>query len=150
MNADQVEVKVLTEYSPEAAAGLGRLTKFLSEAGTGEPLAEEHLRRILDSNDHTLLVALVNGKIVGTAIFVQIRGILREKAYLHEIVVDDSVKGKGVADALWNKIEALCREHGLKMMDFTSRHDRPRAHAFYKKHGAYIREVTAPYRVEFK
>jgi len=150
MNVDEVEVKILTEYSPEAARGLGRLTKFLSKDGTGEPLPEVLLRKILASNDHTLLVAVSGGKIIGAAIVVQIIGILREKAYLHEIVVDESVMGKGVADALWDKIEALCQERGLEFMDFTSKYDRHRAHAFYEKHGAYIRTETAPYRVVFK
>jgi len=149
MNTNEVEVKILTEYTPEVARGLGRLTPFLSEAGTGKPVPEVQLRKIIEANDHVQFIALLDNQIVGAATLVEIRGILREKAYLQDFVTDAAVRGKGVGHKLWVAIESWCMDHGITTMDFTSRYDRPAAHDFFIKHGAKIRDVTAPFRVVF-
>lgn len=149
MNVDDAQIEILTTYTPAVAEGLGKLTPFLSEAGAGEPVPESQLRKIIESNDHVQFIATAGGQIVGAATVVAIRGILREKAYLQDFVVDGGMRGKGVGHKLWSAIEAWCLENGLTTMDFTSRYDRPVAHAFFLKHGAKIREVTAPFRVVF-
>jgi len=147
--ASQVEVRVLTQYEPEIAAGLGRLMLDLSDSVSGDPVAAERLRAIIDSPDHDQLVAELDGRIVGAAALSHIRGTLGDKAYLEDFVTSNEARGKGVGHLLWVAMENWCTHRGITVMDFTSSYARKEAHKFYKSHGATICNETAPFRVTF-
>ena len=150
MKAEEVTVRIADEYSPELAAGIGRLLPALSARHSGEPVSEDRLRAIIDSPDRDQFVAEVHGRIVGSAVLNLIVGNLDSKAWLEDFVVSDeeAVRGKGVGFRLWNAMKDWCLERDV-YLEFTSRPSRTEAHAFYARQGAVIRD-TAAFRAEFK
>lgn len=138
-----LKIERLDEYSDEMAAAIGRLMPFLSENASEEPIPEERLRAIIDSPDREQLLAVLEGKVVGSAVLDIIVGDLGETAWLEDFVTDPEVRGKGVGHQMWLEMLDWCREHGLGLMDFQSRYSRDDAHAFYRDHGARIRDTAA-------
>jgi GNAT superfamily N-acetyltransferase len=142
MNQPDISVERLTLFSEADAAGIGRLMPFLSEDLNGDPIKEELLRAIIDSPYHEQLVARMDGKIVGTATMNLLMGPAVDKeGYLEDFVSDPSVR-QGIGDRLWGMMEEWCNERGIDF-SFTSRPSRVKAHSFYEKHGAVVRDTTA-------
>lgn len=142
-----LKIERLGEYSDEMAAAIGRLMPFLSENASDEPIPEERLRAIIDSPDREQLLAILEGRVVGSAVLNIIVGNKGDKAWLEDFVTDPEMRGQGVGHRLWLEMLDWCREHGINQMEFTSRHQRQDAHAFYEEHGAEIRD-TATFRVK--
>lgn len=57
--------------------------------------------------------------------------------WLGSFVVDGTVRGKGIAARLWNKILEIGVEEQLHLLQFTSSPSREAAHNFYAKMGAH-------------
>lgn len=55
---------------------------------------------------------------------------------LGSFVVDENVRGKGVAGRIWEKLLETSRAEGVHLMQFTSNPKRGAAHGFYAKMGA--------------
>jgi len=143
MSQPDVSVERLTEYSEADAAGIGRLRPFLDEALSGDPVREDLLRKIIDSPEHAQLVARLDGVIVGTATMNLLVGALSDqKGDLEDFVTDPEVQGRGIGDKVWQAMLDWTREQEGKSLTFTSRPSREKAHRFYEKHGAEIRDTT--------
>lgn len=134
-------VERLQSYTPEDAAGLGRLRPYLSAGKSDEPVEEAHLRHIIESPDHEQLVARLDEsrRIVGAATLTIISGALTaDKGWLEDFVTDPNAGVKGIGQQVWDEMSAWCRENGVDL-EFTSNKSRVAAHNFYKKQGAEIR-----------
>jgi hypothetical protein len=141
-----ISVERLQTYSPEDAAGIGRLMPFLSNKLSGEPISEERLQSIIGSHYHDLLIARDdNVRIVGTAtLSIVMAAGTGERAYLEDFVTDPDTKG--VDSALWEEMGNWCIERNVKL-NFTSNPDRLAAHHFYASR-ATIRN-TIVYSADF-
>lgn len=135
-----VSINRLTSYSPEDAAGIGRLMPFLDEKFSGAPIDEQVLRVLIESNYHDQLVARDDtGRIVGAATLSLIMAAAAgPKAYLEDFVTDPETRGVG--SALWEEMGRWCLERNVDL-HFTSRPARVEAHQFYLKRGARMRET---------
>lgn len=139
----EISVERLTSYNSDDAAEIGRLMSYISESFSGEPVPEELLRAIIESDDHDQLVARISSRIVGCATLSVIIGAgAGRKGWLEDFVSDPEAGQRGIGQALWNEIEKWCQERGVDL-HFTSRPSREAAHNFYLKNGAYTRETTA-------
>ena len=135
-------VERLRTYTPEDAAGIGRLMPFLSASHSAAPIPEERLRAIVESTHHEQLVAREDTKysIVGAATLSLTMGAgAGAKGYLEDFVTDPEVRGAG--SALWQEMGKWCLEHSVDL-HFTSHPTRIAAHHFYLNRGTEIRDTT--------
>ena len=141
-HSSQLNVERLTEYTPKDAAGIGRLMPYLSQSFDGEPINEQLLRTIIESDSHEQLVARVDARIVGAATLSIIMGAgAGKKGWLEDFVTDPESGIKGTGQIIWDEMEKWCLEHDVNL-NFTSRPSREAAHNFYLKNGATVRETT--------
>ena len=90
-----------------------------------------------DSN-HELIVAELNGKVVGTLHLmflpsVSFQGGLR--AQVESVRVDDTVRGQGIGSALMKWSIERARERGAHLVQLTTHLTRKDAHRFYERLG---------------
>ena len=86
-----------------------------------------------------------DGRIVGTltlAVFPIPTGV---RAWIEDVVVDDSARGSGVGDALVDAAVAKAGAAGAKTVDLTSRPSREAANRLYVRKGFELR-TTNVYR----
>jgi hypothetical protein len=137
-----ISVERLQTYSPEDAAGLGRLMPFLSESFTDTPVDETLLRTIIESEYHDQLVARLDAKIVGAATLSVVMGsAMGKKGWLEDFVTDPNTGIRGIGQLVWNEMGVWCVENDIDL-EFTSKATRLAAHNFYTKQGAKIRNTT--------
>lgn len=149
----------LDAFSPEIAHDLERLLQQLDPALTHLITQEDIAYFRSDRRFHQYIVVeeLDNRPaIVGTANLSLLDHSYDTNArltntpalYLGSIVVDENVRGKGVAMRLWNALLEVGRSEGIHLMQFTSRPGRGAAHSFYAKVGAT--EITPLARLKVK
>ena len=140
-----MKIKTLTHYTPETANRIRELLIQLSRSGKdrGE-IPEQWFKDLIASDYHDMLIAYDdNDKIIGIATLSIIMGpIVRRNAYLEDFVTDQSVRGQGVGDALWQAMLAWAKDKGCAELNFTSGQGREAAQAFYKKRDAKIYDTN--------
>lgn len=140
-----MNIKPLTEYTPKTANRIRELLIQLSRSGKdrGE-IPEQWFNNLITSDYHDMLIAYDdNEKIIGIATLSIIMGpIVRKIAYLEDFVTDESVRGQGVGDALWQEMLKWAKDKGCTELNFTSGHGREAAQSFYQKRGAEIYDTN--------
>lgn len=136
----------VVEVDDELIAAFDRLTPQLSSSSPA-PGADE-LAAIVSSPATVLFVArdIDSGEIVGTLTLALFRIPTGLRAWIEDVVVDDSVRGKGVGAALTETAMDRARREGAKTVDLTSRPSREAANRLYKRVGFEQRETNV-YRV---
>jgi ribosomal protein S18 acetylase RimI-like enzyme len=129
----------------ELLQALHRLIPQVSASAV--PLNSDQLSEIVRSPTSMLLVARDRGtgSIVGTLTLVIFRIPTGVRAWIEDVVVDYSVRGRGVGEALTHSAVDLAKKRGAKTIDLTSRRTREAAHRLYEKVGFVVRE-TSVYR----
>lgn len=137
-------VEVATEVTPELIDAFARLTPQLSRSApppTGDELAE-----ITSSPATVLLVARGDdGTIVGSMTLVLFRIPTGMRAWIEDVVVDESARGRGVGEALNRQALRLAEEAGARTVDLTSRPSREAANRLYQRLG-FVQRDTNVYR----
>lgn len=137
---------------PADLDGLLRLYEQLSP-GTGAPpraLAQAALDALLAAPHLHLLVAELDGELAGTVTLVVTPGLThlaRPWAQLENMVVGESVRGRGLGGLLLQACDAIAREAGCYKIQLQSADHRTAAHAFYEGHG--YRATSKGYRLYF-
>ncbi|HXJ50893.1 MAG TPA: GNAT family N-acetyltransferase [Burkholderiales bacterium] len=142
----QIEVSVVTEATEEVVAAFSRLIPQLST--TASPPDRELIAQIISAPSNTVLVARdrSNGaRIVGTLTLVMFRIPTALRAWIEDVVVDSSVRGRGVGEALTEEAVRIAQARGARTIDLTSRRSRQAAHRLYEKVGFAVRD-TSVYR----
>ncbi|WP_433378426.1 GNAT family N-acetyltransferase [Actinoplanes sp. CA-142083] len=144
MRAD-VGIEVVHEVSDELVEAFGRLLPQLSRSAP--PLGADQLRAIAGWPGNRLLVARLDGAVVGTLTLVLFPIPTGLRAWIEDVVVDESARGHGVGAALTNEAVRLAREEGAKTVDLTSRPSRAAANRLYERLGFQVRESKV-YRLD--
>ena len=92
---------------------------------------------------YCLHVAELDGRLVGTfalLIMDNLGHLGTPTAILEDVVVDETLRGKGIGKRMMEYANDLCRQHGCYKMTFSSNINREAAHRFYeslgfRKHG---------------
>jgi GNAT superfamily N-acetyltransferase len=143
-----VHVERLQEYTPEDAAGIGRLMPFLSDKFSGEPIDQELLETIINSPYHDQIVARLEGRIVGAATLSLVIGAAAgRKGYLEDFIADPAIQQQGVGTKIWQELLTWCKEREVDL-SFTSHPSRKPAHDFYRSR-AKIYDTTV-FKVDVK
>jgi ribosomal protein S18 acetylase RimI-like enzyme len=140
-----VVIEVATEASEELRAALERLLPQLSSS---PPPTLEQLAELVAHPDSVLFVARLEGVIVGSTTLVQYRIPTGLKAWIEDVVVDESARGHGVGEKL--NLAALdeARRRGHKGVSLTSRPSREAANRLYQRIGFSLRQTNL-YRYDF-
>jgi ribosomal protein S18 acetylase RimI-like enzyme len=139
----QIEVSIATEATDELARAFARLIPQLS--ATAVPPDRNAVADIIAAPSNTLLLARdrANGRqIVGTLTLVTFRIPTAVRAWIEDVVVDSSARGRGVGEALTHEAIRIAKLRGARTIDLTSRHSREAARRLYEKAGFAIRETN--------
>lgn len=143
MSTKDLKIERVTAVSDELLQAFSTLLPQLST--TNRSISKEHLAEILTSPATTLLIARWNGRIVGSLTLVMFRIPTALRAWIEDVVVDDSMRGKGIGEALTREAVRIAQVAEAKTIDLTSRQSRAAAHRLYEKCGFHVRE-TSVYR----
>jgi GNAT superfamily N-acetyltransferase len=138
MQPTDVQIRKATPQDWPAVAALlaelGRPDVRGTDAETeSRRLYEEYLHR----SDAIALVAEENARVVGflDMEFRRWLNFTSPQAWIPDLVVADSARGRGIGGVLLTKAEQVARGRGCWSMALESATWRERAHAFYRSHG---------------
>ena len=135
-----VQVEIVREATGELVDAFGRLLPQLS--ATAEPLDRAAVERMVSCATNTVLVARVEGAIVGTLTLVMSPVPSGLRGRVEDVVVDSAARGRGIAALLIEQALGIAREAGARTVDLTSRPDRAAANRLYERLGFRVREST--------
>jgi len=138
-----IEVSIATEATDELARAFACLIPQLS--GTAVPPDLQALSEIIAAPSNTVLLARDRsngGQIIGTLTLVMFRIPTAVRAWIEDVVVDSSARGRGVGEALTEEAVRIAQLRGVRTIDLTSRRSREAAHRLYKKVGFAVRDTN--------
>lgn len=140
-------VEEITEYSPELLEHLQVLLPQLSKNASA--LTEIETRRIVDCGATRLFFAKEGDLVLGMLTIVIFPIPTGVRAWIEDVVVDESGRGKGVGETLSQHALSLARSEGAKTVDLTSRPGREAANRLYQRIGFSPRDTNV-YRIELE
>ena len=135
-----VSVEIAREASDELLAGLNRLVPQLS--GSAKALDIADLIALVESPATTLFVARDDGVVVGTLTLVVVAIPTGVRAWIQDVVVEETVRGSGVGESLTLAAIEEARRRQVRTIDLTSRPSREAANSMYLKVGFVTRETN--------
>lgn len=145
-----LEISALTQITDDDVAALRHLIPQLSSSSPG-PTREE-LAAIVASSATRVLVARdggAAGRIVGTLTLALFRIPTGLRAWIEDVVVDSSARGRGVGEALTHAALAAARAAGATTVELTSRPNREAANRLYQRLGFELRNTNV-YRYDLE
>jgi ribosomal protein S18 acetylase RimI-like enzyme len=133
-----VEVEVLEKVTGEAVEAFGRLLPQLSRSAP--PLGQAELDAIVNCPANTVLLARSAGVIAGTLTLVMFPLPSGLRAWIEDVVVDESARGQGIGETLTREAVRIAGEAGARTVDLTSRPAREAAGRLYERVGFQIRQ----------
>jgi ribosomal protein S18 acetylase RimI-like enzyme len=138
MNA--AEITLLSGDGAAEAEALGRLLAQVSSRPA--PLTAERVREVLRTPSTSVLVARLDGKIVGMALLLTLTTLSGDTGYVEEVAVDQAARGQHISTALMRALLDLAARKGLRFVDLTSRPSRDAANHLYRSLGFRLRETN--------
>lgn len=132
-------VEVLSSVTDTDAKGIAHLLAQLSTTATFD---RSRLEAIVTHDATELLVVRDGGRIVGTATLVTFPLPTGLRGHVDDVVVDEAMRGKGIAQTLLIRMTELATERGLRTLDLTSRPSRESALRLYESVGFVRRETN--------
>jgi ribosomal protein S18 acetylase RimI-like enzyme len=142
-----LQVEVLDKVTGEVVEAFGRLLPQLSRSAP--PLRQADLEAIVGCPANTVLLARSAGTITGTLTLVMFPLPSGLRAWIEDVVVDESARGQGAGEKLTREALRIAAEAGARTVDLTSRPSREAAGRLYERIGFEIRE-TRLYRYSFQ
>ena len=140
-----IEVAPVASASQEVLDACHRLIPQLSSSST--PVTLPELKEIVASESTVLFAATKDGAIVGLLTLATFRIPTGMRAWIEDVVVDESARGHGVGEALNHAAITEARRRGAKTVDLTSRPSREAANRLYQRIGFVARDTNV-YRYE--
>ena len=141
-----VTVTVAEAATSDLLAAVTRLLPQLSSSAA--PPTQAQLEEIVESPATQLLVARIDGEVVGALTLVVFRIPSGVRAWIEDVVVDEDTRGQGVGEALNREALRLAAEQGAKTVELTSRPSREAANRLYQRLGFKVRDTNV-YRFTF-
>jgi ribosomal protein S18 acetylase RimI-like enzyme len=137
---------VLDKVTGEVVEAFGRLLPQLSRSAP--PLGSAELEAIVNCPANTVLLARSAGAIIGTLTLVMFPAPTGLRAWIEDVVVDESARGQRIGEMLTHEALRMAREAGARTVDLTSRPARAAAGRLYERLGFSIRDSRL-YRFTF-
>lgn len=141
----RVQVAPASEASAELLAAFHHLIPQLSSSSV--PISANQLAEMIAAESTTVFVATRAQEIVGLLTLVVFRIPTGMRAWIEDVVVDESARGAGVGESLNRAALDEARRKGAKTVDLTSRPSRAAANRLYQRLGFVARETNV-YRYE--
>ncbi len=132
-----MQIELLSELSDANAAELELLLGQLSTAA----FDRSRIAAMLGHDGIELFVARDGRRIVGMATLVTVPLPTGWRGHVEDVVVDATMRGRGVARLLLERLTSLASERGLRTLDLTSRPSRESALRLYEAVG-FVRRDT--------
>ena len=142
-----MKIEQLTHIDDAVLKAFQKLIPQLTGDSERYPSREE-LERVIKSEDTLVFVAEENDEILGTVTLALYRIPSGTKAWIEDVVVDESARGKGVSVDLMKHALDAARNIGVEKVDLTSQPFRVAANNLYVKLGFELRETNV-YRFKF-
>ena len=139
-------IEELSDVTDDVVDAFRRLVPQLSTSAA--PLDAAALRAIVSSPAVTVLLARSESEIVGTLTLVTFPIPTAYRAWIEDVIVDDSARGQGVGMLLTEEALKLAKEAGARTVDLTTRPSRVAAGRLYERAG-FIQRDTRVYRYSF-
>jgi 8-oxo-dGTP pyrophosphatase MutT (NUDIX family)/GNAT superfamily N-acetyltransferase len=144
--ARDIQVASASRVDDELVAAFDRLIPQLSRSAAVP--TPDLIREIVDAPATTVLVARDgrdNSRIVGLLTLVVFRIPTGVRAWIEDVVVDESVRGRGVGEALSQEAIRQAVGLGARTVELTSRPSREAANRLYQRLG-FVRRDSNVYR----
>ena len=135
-----MEIVEIDQYSDQVLVSLNDLMPQLS-AGFGQ-LKRDDLETIVSSGASRLFMAREHGEYCGALTLVIFRIPSGLRAWIEDVVVSESSRGRGVGELLVKHAVTIAEQAKVKSIDLTSRATRAPAIALYRKLGFVDRETN--------
>lgn len=142
----EITVSAAGGVDDELVAAFNRLVPQLSRSAAVP--TPDAIREIVEGPASTLLLARDDrerGRIVGLLTLVVFRIPTCVRAWIEDVVVDDSVRGRGVGEALSREAIRRAVGAGARTVELTSRPSREAANRLYQRLG-FVRRDSNVYR----
>lgn len=137
-------LEVVETVDDKLVSALGRLLPQMSSTAT--LVDRDTVERIVNHEANTVLVAYLDGDIVGTLTVVTFPLLSGRRARIEDVIVDAAARGQGIAQALTAKAIEIATNQGCRTVDLTSRPSREAANRLYEKAG-FDRRNSIVYRL---
>lgn len=106
------------------------------QTGNDRTVPQKRIDYIMDSADHIMLICVEDGKLLGMTLGQRVTGIANTYMYIHDVVVDEEIRGRGIGSKLVSKLLKDGEEKWPDVVRFqlTSRPSRG-AGPFFQKFG---------------
>ncbi len=138
-------IEAATEPTPDLEHALAALLPQLNPALAGP--THEQLEALMADPASTLLLVIDQGAIVGTATVIVYTTPAWVKARIEDVVVDESVRGRGIGQALVNECISVARNRGASIVELQSARRREVANRLYPRMGFQLRDSNV-YRIK--
>jgi ribosomal protein S18 acetylase RimI-like enzyme len=128
-----MKVERVTAATDELVAAVTQLLPQLTPGRAGPTLGE--LNAIASAPGTNLLVARDGEAIVGTLTLLVYRIPSGLRGWIHDVVVDESARGRGAGAALVDEALRLAEAAGVASVHLTARAHREAAHRMYRRLG---------------
>lgn len=140
-----VDIEVVQDVTEDLVKAFERLLPQLSRSAGA--LDSAALRALVEWPGNRLLIARIDGEIVGTLTLVTFPIPTGLRAWIEDVVVDEAARGHGAGAALTQAAFRLARADGARTVDLTSRPAREAANRLYERLGFQLRDSKV-YRLE--
>ena len=135
-----VQVEIANRVDSDLVVAFQRLIPQLSKANPAP--TKEQLESIVTSDSSHILLAKVDGVIVGSLTLVIFHIPTGIRAWIEDVVVDADARGKGVGEVLNRFALDEAQRQGARTVDLTSRPSREAANRMYQRIGFKARETN--------
>lgn len=135
-----VHVEIADDTTDELVAGLNKLLPQLSTSAA--PLTRADVEALVASPVTAVFVARDEERIVGSLTLVVFPIPTGLRAWIEDVVVDESARGAGVGEALTNAAIDESRRRHVRSIDLTTRPAREAANRLYARLGFELRETN--------
>jgi ribosomal protein S18 acetylase RimI-like enzyme len=135
-----MSIKAVHQVSEELVESLNALIPQVSTSASTISLGE--LSAVVNREGTTLFIAELDNKVVGMLTLVTFKIPTGTRAWIEDVVVDESARGLGLAVELVKAGLEQARSAGALTVDLTSRPEREAANALYRKMGFESRETN--------
>jgi ribosomal protein S18 acetylase RimI-like enzyme len=141
-----MKVEIFDGLPSELADALRALVPQLSTSNP--PPSVDDVEAMLSSDAITQFVARDDdGRIMGVATLAMFPIPTARRAWIEDVIVDETARGQGVGEALTRAMLDRSRELGCTTVDLTSRPSREAANRLYQRIGFELRDTNV-YRLD--
>ena len=135
-----VQIEICDVVDDDVVQAFEMLIPQLSKSNPSPSRSE--LQALVNSEASTLFLAKLDGRIVGSLTLAMFRIPTGVRAWIEDVVVDDSARGHGAGEALNRAALDFAKANGAITVDLTSRPSREAANRLYQRLGFTLRETN--------